>query len=85
MIATDDFKASEVVFAVVDDFERLIGAPAHGLSPATTLASRSAAPNRNERLDVVLYNHRVESRLHGTENEYRALTDRMLDKLRRKP
>lgn len=74
-----------LAIAVIDDFERLIGAPAHGLSPAKILASRSAAPNRNERLDIVLYNHRVESRLPGTEKEYRALTERMLAKLRPKP
>jgi hypothetical protein len=74
-----------LTIAVIDDFERLIGAPAHGLSPSKILASRSAAPNRNERLDVVLYNHRVKSHLPGTSNEYRALADRILDKLRHKP
>ena len=74
-----------LTISVIDDFERLIGAPAHGLSPARILASRSSAPNRNERLDVVLFNHRVKSRLPGTNDEYRALTDRMLDKLRQKP
>ena len=71
-----------LAIAVIDDFERLIGAPAHGMSPAKILESRSVAPNRNERLDVVLSSHRVESRLPSAKNEYRALTDRMRGKLR---
>lgn len=42
------------------------------------------APNRNERLEVVLYGQCVESRLSRAGGEYRALTDLMLDKLRAK-
>jgi hypothetical protein len=71
-----------LTIAVVDDYERLIGAPVHGKSISKVLASRFTRQLMNERLDVVLYGLEVSSRLPGTDKAYRQLADRMNKRLR---
>jgi hypothetical protein len=73
---------SRLTLAVVDDYERLLAAPFQKKSVVKILESRNSARLSNERLAVVLYGHEVEPRLPGTDEEYRALTDRVLKKLK---
>lgn len=68
--------------AVVEDFERLISAPAHNKSPTHVLKSRSSKYLMNERLDVVLYANDVPPRLPSARSEYVDFIRRIVRRLK---
>lgn len=64
--------------AAVEDYERLIGAVAYRKSPIEVLRARCSTEQLNARLEVVLYTSGVQSRLPGTDADYKALKDRVM-------
>jgi hypothetical protein len=71
-----------LTLATVADYERLVGAPVHGKSPAEILSDRSSPRYRNERLEVVLAAHDVPSRLPDAESELQHLVSRATQRFR---
>ena len=71
-----------LTLATVADYERLVGAPVHGKSPAEILSARSSPRYRNERLEVVLAAHDVPSRLPDAESELQHLVSRATQRFR---
>lgn len=71
-----------LTLATVADYERLVGAPVHGKSPAEILSARSSPRYRNERLEVVLAAYDVPSRLPDADSALEHLVSRATQRFR---